>query len=83
MSFDLRPFARTLRKANANLDCLCCGSSDVNYSDARYALIELGSDDRLAVEPDWGLASTLFCAVRICNACGYVHLHSELRFASE
>ena len=78
MPYDLRPFAARLAEAQANLDCLCCGSSDMNYSDARYALIEMDSDDRLAVEFDWGLATSMFCGARVCEACGYVHLHSLL-----
>ena len=76
--YDLRPFARRLEQANANLNCLCCGSSTVNYSDARYALVELESDDRLAVQPDWGMASAMFCGARVCETCGYVHLHALL-----
>jgi hypothetical protein len=78
MAYDVGPFASRLEKANANLACLCCGSTSVMYSDARYMLIELDSDDRLAVQPDWGLGSGAFCGARICHACGYVHLHSLL-----
>jgi hypothetical protein len=82
VTFDLRPLARRLEQKQATLDCLCCGSSDVSYSDTRYALIELDSDDQLAVEQDWGLTSNLFCAARVCNACGFVHLHALLPIES-
>jgi hypothetical protein len=75
VNYDHGPIMERLIAAGATETCLCCGSSEVRYSDTRYALIDLDANDKLAVETDWGLASGLFCIARICNACGFVHLH--------
>jgi hypothetical protein len=76
VTYDLRPFANRLAAEAATLNCLCCGAIDVDYSDTRYVLVELESDGSLAIQREWGLVSTLTCGARICNSCGFVHLHA-------
>jgi hypothetical protein len=74
--FDTKPLADRLSEAGANLHCLSCGAENVTYSATRYSLTELGSDDKLAVEPEWGLTSGLRLAARVCLACSYIHLYA-------
>ena len=74
--YDLAAFIRRVEATNANLNCLCCGSSDVAYSDKRAVLFDLDEYDRTAADAELALAAGTICGVRMCPECGYVHLHS-------
>lgn len=78
MAWDPSDFHRRVADAGANDSCLACGNSDLSTSDARYCLIELDDNDRLASELTFGMASGIFCGARVCPSCGYVHLHAML-----
>ena len=76
MAYDPQRLIRHLINTDATPNCLSCGATNVRVADTRYALVELDAEDHLAVEADWGLASSLKCGARICNACSYVHLYA-------
>lgn len=77
MSFDHGEFDNRLSDADAQLNYLSCGSSDVDHAAGRFALIEVRADDRLDLEASSGDAVALFCRARVCLECGYVHLYSQ------
>jgi hypothetical protein len=76
MVFDVQPLKQRLDATQAERKCLSCGSSNINFDTSRYALIEVGSDDNLAIESSWELVSTLRCMPRVCEDCSFVHLYS-------
>ena len=74
--FDYGELDNRLRETDARLDCLSCGSEKVHHADRKVGLVEVGPDGRVEIYPEMGGARVIFCAVRICNACGFVHLYS-------
>ena len=76
MPYDPATFADRLEATEANLNCLCCGSDAVRYSQVRCVLFDLDSNDRMAADAELALAAGSICGVRVCPECGYVHLHS-------
>jgi predicted nucleic-acid-binding Zn-ribbon protein len=75
-TFDFGELDNRLSETNASLECLSCGSSDVHHADRKVGLVEVGLDGRVELYPQMGAARVIYCAARICNACGYVHLYS-------
>jgi hypothetical protein len=73
-SFDYRELDNRLTVANARRECLSCGSDDVDFDEAGYAIIEVPPDRRLKLSAHQ--ANVLYCGLRVCNACGFVHLYN-------
>ena len=76
MSFDYRELDNRLGSAGAELHCLSCGSDHVHFAGRAVALIEVGDEGTLERRGGGPSAQGVFCAARICNACGFVHLYS-------
>jgi RNA polymerase subunit RPABC4/transcription elongation factor Spt4 len=74
MLFDYSELDNRLTDADATRECLVCGSEDVNDTDKGFLLVEVPPDGVLNLGKS---ASGLYCGARVCNRCGYVHLHTE------
>jgi hypothetical protein len=71
--FRLPGLDNKLTHLEARKDCLVCGSPDVDDTERAFLLIEVPPD-----KPIWRDVTTgLFGGARVCNDCGYVHLHVE------
>ena len=78
MALDHRELDNRLTDADAQRHCLSCGSSDVDHAAGRFALIEVGDDDRLDLDAFSGEVVLVVCRARICKSCGFVHLYSQV-----
>jgi len=74
MPFDYERLAARLSETNVSQTCVACGDDNLQFSDARYQLIEVQDDDSPSV--GFGMISGMFCGARVCNTCGFVHLHA-------
>jgi hypothetical protein len=71
--FDYRELDNKLTALEAQKNCLVCGSRDVDDTDRLFLLIEVPAD-----RPLWqGDTTGLLGGARVCNDCGYVHMHVE------
>jgi len=78
LAWDYKELKNRLSDAEALRTCLVCGSDDVDWNATRSVLVNLDEDDEAEIYPTGGLANGMWCAARVCNACGFVHLHATL-----
>ena len=71
-----KAFFRALDDANANLNCLSCGSERVAFAAERAAFVELGDNGMFRIDDKLGLAAGMEVALRVCRKCGYVQAYS-------
>lgn len=71
--FDYRELDNKLTNLEARKECLVCGSPEVEDTERGFLPIEVPPDKPLWREKTTGL----FCGARVCDECGYVHLHVE------
>jgi hypothetical protein len=78
--FDYRELDNKLTALEARKDCLVCGSADVDDANRNVLLVEAPPDKPVWREvpgTDFMEMGGLFGGARVCNDCGYVHLHVE------
>lgn len=74
--FDYGELDNRLAETNARLECLSCGGTNVKHAHRKIGLVEVAENGRVEIHPTAGTALVVFCAPRICDDCGYVHLYS-------
>jgi hypothetical protein len=77
MLFDYGELDNRLTNADGCRDCLVCGSEEVDYTDRGFLLVEVPPDGQLGLDIARRGVAGLHCGARVCNVCGYVHLHVD------
>jgi hypothetical protein len=80
VAYDYREFDNALsRQAGPGFSCVACGHTEFSATSRPVAVIEVNQDGYLqvqAVTESLRTVTATFCGARICDNCGFVHLHA-------